>query len=216
MAIVHRVRPTVGLKKTNIPKLITGSKLIQGKFVANATLLANPPITPATLLSQINDVDTANQAMKTDKKAGPARQVKVDILWGTLETLCQFVQQLCDAHPDQAGAYIAASGFKESAVGDRHEDVLTAQPTSVPGQVQLKITSSLLQTPKNKKAAKRTHLIRHTLDGGKTYVTDEATANAHALISGLPALTPIGFEVAAKDSSGVSAWSVMVPITLLK
>ena len=215
MPTVHRVRPTIGLKKTNVPKLVTGSKVIQGNFVLHAALLANPPITTATFLSQINDVDTANQVMKTNKNAGPARQVKVDILWGTLETLCVFVKQLCDAHPDQASAYIAASGFKESAVGDRHEDVLTAEATSVPGQVHLKITSSLLETPKNKKNAKRTHLIRHTLDAGKTYLMDEATSNAHALISGLPVLTPIGFEVAAKDSSGTSAWSAAVPITLL-
>jgi hypothetical protein len=215
MSTVHRVRPTIGLKKADASKLVTGSKVIQGKFATNTGLLANPPITAATFLSQITDVDTANQAMKTNKDAGPARQVKINVLWGTLETLCQFTQQLCDAHPDEASAYIAASGFKAAAVGDHPQLVLVAEPTNVPGQVLLKITSSLLETPKNKPTAKRTHLIRHTLDG-KTYVTDEATSNAQTLISGLPPLVPIGFEVAAKDASGTSAWCGTVTLTLVK
>jgi len=215
MSTVHRVRSTIGLKKAAVSKLITGAKVIQTKFASNAALLAGPPITPAALLAQISDVDASNQAMKTNKAARPARQIKVDILWSTLETLCQFVQQLCDTHQDQASAYIAASGFKESAVGDHPLEVLTAEPTNVPGQVLLKITSSLLETPKNKKGAKRTFLLRHTLDG-KTYVTDEATSVARTLISGLPPLVPIGFEVAAKDASGTSAWCQTVTLTLVK
>jgi hypothetical protein len=47
-------------------------------------------------------------------------------------------------------------------------------------------------------------------------VSDEATSNSRALISNLPTLVPIGFEVAAKDSSGVSAWCPTVEFTLTK
>ena len=47
-------------------------------------------------------------------------------------------------------------------------------------------------------------------------MTDEATSTAEARINGLPTLVPVGFEVAAKDSSGTSAWSNTVWITLTK
>ncbi len=209
IAIVHRVRPSIGLKRENVPKLISGSKIIQGKFVEHAALLVNPPVTPAVFLAQINDVDVANQAMKTNKGAGPARKVTVDVLWNTLESLCQFVQQLCDATPEQANAHIAASGFKETAVGSHTQVVLTAEPTTEPGQVALKVTSSLLETPKNRPSAARVFLIRHTLDN-KTYVNDEPSSVAHTIISDLPSMTQVGFQVAAKDASGVSTWSVTV------
>jgi hypothetical protein len=210
MSTLHRVRPAIGLQKTNIGRLLTGSKVIQSKFVENASMLVNPPVTPAVFLTQITDVDAANQVMKTTKGAGPARLVKVGLLWSTLGTLCQFVQELCDASPEKASAYIAASGFKESTVGTRVKQVLTATATTEPGQVSLKVTSSLLKTPKNKPTAARTFLFRHTLDG-KTFVNDDPSSVAHTIVSGLPSLTQVGFQVAAKDSSGVSEWSVTVP-----
>jgi hypothetical protein len=210
MSGIRLVRPSIGLKKDNVPKLLSGAKVIQGKFVENATLLANPPVAPAVFLGQITDLDTANQAMKSIKNGGPARQVKIDALWGTLQTLCSFVRQLCEANPEQASSYIAASGFKASAVGSRTPVVLSATATNEPGQVALKVTSSLLVTPKNKPTAARTFLFRHTLDG-KTFINDEPSSVANTLISGLPSLVAIGFQVAAKDSSGVSAWSVTVP-----
>jgi hypothetical protein len=209
MSTIHRVRPSIGLKKDSVPKLVSGAKVIQGKFVENSSILANPPVTPAVFLTQITDVDVANQAVKTSKGAGPARKVKVDLLWATLGTLCQFVQQLCDQSPEKASSFIAASGFKETAVGARVKVVLDAQATTEPGQVALKVTSSLLQTPKNRPSAARTFLFRHTLDG-KTFVTDEPSSVAHTVVGGLPSVTQVGFQVAAKDASGVSAWSVTV------
>jgi len=166
--------------------------------------------------TQINDVTAANLAMKVNKSAGPARGVKVDILWGSTGALRLYVDQLCATSPEQASAFIAASGFKEAQIPARQDQVLTAQATNVPGQVLLTIHSFLLETPKNKPTAKRTLLIRHTLDQKKTYITDEATSGATALIDGLPTLTQIGFEVAAKDSSGVSAYCNTVWIMLTK
>jgi hypothetical protein len=216
MATLHRIRPIIGLDKENVPKLIIGSQVIHDDWNENVGALGTPSIPLATLQTQITAVTTANQAVKTDKKAAPARTVQVNVLWGTLEAYLQFLQALCDAHPDQASAFIASSGFKESAVGEKQFMVLTAEPTTVAGQVLLTIHSAFLQTPKNKPYAKRTHLIQHSLDGGKTFVGDEPTSESKALISGLPAMVPLQFQIAAKDSSGTSAWCAPVPITLLK
>jgi hypothetical protein len=216
MAILHRVRPTIGLDRQNLPKFINGSQLIHDNWSENVSTLGTPSIALATLQTQVSAVGAANQAVKTDKNATPARTVAVNVLWGTLEAYQQFLQALCDQHPDQASAYIALSGFKESAIGEKQLVVLTAEPTTVPGQVLLTIHTAFLETPKNKPYAKRTHLIQHSLDGGKTLVGDESTSESRALISGLPALVAIQFQVAAKDPSGTSAWCAPVPITLLK
>jgi hypothetical protein len=204
------------LKKTQCAKLPSGCQLIHDGFVNNAGLLGTPTVAMATFQLQINDVTAANQAMKVNKSAGPARQVKVDILWGSLGALRLYVDQLCATSPEQASAYIAAAAFKEAQIPARQDEVLTAEATNVPGQVLLLMHSYLLATPKNKPSAKRTILVRHTLDGGKTYVNDEATSNARALLNGLPTLVPIGFEIAAKDASGVSAWCPTVQFMLTK
>jgi hypothetical protein len=208
-------RPTLPFKKRDLPEVLTGSQVIHDGFVTHAALLGIPPIPLQTFQNQITDVATSNLTMKTNKASGPARAVKVELLWGTIGAYQLYVDQLCAAHPDQAGAYIAASGFKESATYARNHVPLEAEATTVSGQVLLVIHSALLATPKNKPSAKRTHLIRHTLDG-KTFIADDLTSNARTLVSGFPALVPIGFQVAAKDSSGVSAWCPTVEITLTK
>jgi hypothetical protein len=215
MTTTQYPHPTLPFTKKSIPKVCTGSQHVHDCFVNNAGLLGTPSIPLATLQTQITDLVNANQAMKSNKAAGPAREVKLDALWITIGSYQLFVDQLCAAHPDQASAYIAASGFSESKVADRNLVALVAEATNVPGQVELVIHSSLLETPKNKPSAKRTHLLRHTLDG-KTYVTDDPTSGARALINNLPTLVPIVFEVAAKDASGVSAWAQAVQITLTK
>ena len=216
MSAISFPHPTLPFKKTDLPEVISGSQLIHDGFVSHAALLGTPPIPLQTFQDQITDVANSSLTMKTNKAAGPARSVKVEILWGTIGAYRLYTEQLCAAHPDQAGAYIAAAGFKPSATYSRNLVPLEADATTVPGQVLLVIHSALLVTPKNKPSAKRTHLIRHTLDGGKTFVSDEPTSNARTLVSGLPALVLIGFEVAAKDSSGVSAWCPTVEITLVK
>src|SRR6185437_12006047 len=111
------------------------------------------------------DVVTTNQAVSTNKNARPLRTAKVGVLWGTLEVYCVFLQQICDAQPDQASVYISSAGFLEAQVGDKQRYPLTADATTLPGQVLLVIYSRLLATPANKPYARRTHLIRHSLDG---------------------------------------------------
>jgi hypothetical protein len=216
MSTTSYPHPILPFRKSKLPDVLTGCQVIHDGFVTQAVLLGTPPISTQIFQGQITDVANCNVAMKTNKAAGPARAVKVEILWGTVGTYQLYVDQLCASHPDQAGAYIAAAGFKASATPSRNDLPLTAQATAVPGQVLLVIRSSLLVTPKNKPYAKRTLLVHHTLDGGKTFVADDPTSNARTLVSGLPALVPIGFEVAAKDSSGIGAWCPTVPITLLK
>jgi hypothetical protein len=208
--------PAIPFRKDNVPKLTVGSQVIHDGFAENAVLLGSPLIALPVFQSQIADVIATNQAMRTQKGAGPARGVKIDIVWGTLLSYRQHVRMLCAGQPDMASVYVAASGFREATVPTRNEVPLKVEATNLPGQVLLTIRSFLLETPRNRPYAKRTHLLRHTLDGGRTFVEDEATSTCQAVISGLPALVPIGFEVAAKDASGVGAWCPRVGITLTR
>ena len=66
---------------------------------------------------QIREVDLAHRATATKPKAVDARTAKVRILWGSLETLCDYVQQLCDASPQSALVIAKASGFHVATVG---------------------------------------------------------------------------------------------------
>jgi len=216
MATVHRIRPVIGLDQENVPKLCAGAQLRHDSWNENVKLLGVPSIDLPTFQDQITETVDADQAVKTTKNARPLRKAKVGVLWSTLEVYRGFLQQLCDAHPDQASVYISSANFQQAQVGEKQRYPLTAEATTAPGEVLLVIYSPLLVTPANKPYARRTHFIRHSLDGGKTFVNDEATSASRAVVSGLPPMVEILFQVAAKDRSGTSAYSTSVPITLVK
>src|SRR5580704_12183669 len=124
MGIVYMPRPAIGFKRTNIPKLISGSEVVQTKFAANAATLSNPPVSPTALEGQVSDLKTKHLATKTSKAAVPAREASADIVWASVKSLCGFTLQLCYVNPEQASTIIAASGFKESAVSTHQKEIL--------------------------------------------------------------------------------------------
>src|SRR6202012_50272 len=42
MGIVYMPRPAIGFERSNIPKLMAGSEVVQGRFAANSATLQNP------------------------------------------------------------------------------------------------------------------------------------------------------------------------------
>jgi hypothetical protein len=215
MAIAHRIRLTVGLDKDKMPSFIPGSKVVQGKLASAVASFPALPISPAALLTQIGNVETAHLATKTARGLISARTVQVDILWGSFESDCTYCEGICNAAatPAQGLALAEASGFHIVEVGGIVKALIEITVEVGTGTVHLKANASQLHGLSSKPSAAKTYLWRHIL-GGTTTVNDDPTSIASTTITGLPLGQTVGFQVAAKDSAGAGAWSVVIPASI--
>jgi hypothetical protein len=226
MGIVYMPRPAIGFERSNIPKLVAGSEVVQGKFAANSATLQNPPVSPATLETQITDLKAKHLATKTNKAAIPAREASADVVWATCKSLCAFTLQLCYVSPEQASTIIAASGFKESGVATRQKETLDLFLTTSAGEIRCEANASKLTGPGNRKAGNRDYHWRHGIVSTPVagavapvpaaWTNDEATPIARTLITGIPPLTYVAVQVAVKDSVGLGAFCQSVIILVTK
>lgn len=226
MGIVYMPRPAIGFKRSNIPKLVTGSDVIQAKFAANSATLVSPPVSPATFELQITDLKTKNLATKSSKAAVPAREASADVVWATVKSLCGFTLQLCYVSPELASTIIAASGFKEVTPATRTKETLDLFLTTNQGEVRCEANASKLEGPAKRKAGNRDFHWRHgivtTPVAGAVapvpaaWINDDATPVARTLLTGIPPLTYVAVQVAVKDSAGLGDWSQSVIILVAK
>jgi hypothetical protein len=226
MGIVYMPRPAIGFERSNIPKLVAGSEVVQGKFAVNSATLPNPPVSPATFETQITDLKVKQLATKTNKAAIPAREASADVVWATCKSLCAFTLQLCYVSPEQASTIIAASGFKESGVATRQKEILDLFLTTNAGEIRCEANASKLEGPGNHKAGNRDYHWRHGIVSTPVagavapvpaaWINDEATPVARTLVTGIPPLTYVAVQVAVKDSVGLGAFSQSVIILVTK
>lgn len=212
MATSHRIRLSIGLNKQEMPRFIPSSKVLQGKLASAVASFSALPISPAVLLTQIGNVETAHLATKTAKGLIPARTVQVDLLWGSLASDCTYCEGVCNAAstPAQGLALAESSGFHIVQVGDIVKAIIGITVEVGTGTVHLEANASQLHGLSNKPSAAKTYLWRHILNG-TTIVNDDPTSIASTTITGLPLGQTVGFQVAAKNSAGVGAWSVVIP-----
>ena len=215
MATAHRIRLTIGLDKNKMPSFIPGSTVVQGKLAGAEASFSALPISPAVLLTQIGNVETAHLATKTARGLISARTVQVDILWGSFESDCTYCEGICNAAatPAQGLALAEASGFHVVEVGVIVKAIIEITVEVGTGTVHLKANASQLHGLSNKPRAAKTYLWRHILNG-TTIVNDDPTSIASTTITGLPLGQTVGFQVAAKDSAGAGPWSVVIPASI--
>ena len=226
MGIIYMPRPAIGFGRLNIPKLLTGSDVVQGNFNDHAATLKNPPVTPAEYGTEIADLRAKHLLTKTNKAAIPAREASADVVWSSTKMLCTFTLQLCYANPGQASTIIALSGFQEAGTGVRQKEILDLFLTTNGGEIRCEANASKLTGPSNRKTAARDYHWRHgvvttPVPGAvapvpAVWVNDESTPVARTLITGIPALTFVAVQVAVKDSVGQSDWSQSVIILVTK
>jgi len=219
MATSHLIRLSVGLDKRKMPSFIPGSKVVQGKLASAAASYPALPISPAVLLTQIGNVETAHLATKTARALIPARTVQVDVLWGSFLADCTYCEGVCNAAATKAQglALAEASGFHVVEVGAIVKAIIEITVEVGTGTVHLKANASQLYGLSNKPSAAKTYLWRHILTGTTgttTIVNDDPTPIASTTITGLPLGQTVGFQVAAKDSAGAGAWSVVIPASI--
>jgi hypothetical protein len=207
MATSHLIRLTVGLDRRNMPRFIPGTKLVQSRLGTSSSIFTALPVSPATLLTQIGDVEGVHLQTKTNKGLVPLRTSKVDLLWNSLEADCTYCQGLCQQNPEQGLAWANASGFHVVLVGDHTKEVITVKVDLGKGVAHLGANKALLPAPSGRKSAALTYLWRHTVDGGKSIVNDDSTPTHVTTLTGLPLGVDVGFQVAVKDSKAVGPWS---------
>jgi hypothetical protein len=190
-----------------MPSFLPGAKVIQGKLDTNLSSFPALPVSPASLLQQIADVETVHLQTKTNRGLIPLRTTKVDLLWNSLYFDCAYCEGVCQQNAEQGLVLASASGFHVVGVGDRITDIIKVTIELGAGVAHLAASAKMLPAPSGRPSVAVTYLWRHSVDGLQTIVDDDPTPRAHATISGLPLGVDVAFGVAVKDYTGVSPWS---------
>jgi hypothetical protein len=207
----HRVRAVLNLDKKKIPAVLSLAKAIYTGMGANPTLFPSPNPPLPTLLSEIQTLDTAQQAVRSGTKGlANTRNVKRDALVTSLENERMYVQTLCDANPDEAVALITAAEMAVGKAPTREKPVLKVKPGAASGSVDLAANASILVG----KDVSRKALFnwQYSADGGKTWIGAPPTPFASTQITGLTPAITYAFRVSATVSTVTGPWSPFVSI----
>jgi hypothetical protein len=211
MSPTHRVRAVLKLPKSSIPSLLAMANAMFNAFQANTALLPQPTPPLATVQTQIQGLDTAQQATLTRAKGtAAARNAKRDLLVTSLESWRMYVQTLCDANPEQAEAIITAATMSIGKVSVFAKPVLEAKLGTVSGSVVLQANETLLVGRGVRKRA--SFNWQFSADGGKTWTSAPSTPLASTTVEGLTPLTTYSFRVNATVSKTTGAWSQVVTL----
>jgi hypothetical protein len=165
----------------------------------------------ATLLTQIQDLDTAEQATKTGTKGTvPVRNAKRAVLVTTLESLRMYVQSLSDANPEQSAAIASAASMAVAKLPLHAKPVLQAKLGASSGTVILIANATLLVGRGVRKKA--TFNWESSADGGKTWTAVPSTPLSSTTVAGLTPLTTYAFRVCVTVSKVVGEWSQAVSL----
>lgn len=212
MAMAHRIRLDIHLRKEKVPSFFSGARVIQQKQAASTALLPALPVSPTALLGQITDGESVDLQTKTIRGLIGTRTTKINLVWTSLESNLSYCQGLCDNDPSQALVLADASGYHVTQVGTPVRELIAITLELGHGIVHLKANVAQIPVPSGKTSVSRTWLWRHTIDGGKTIVNDDPTPTSRATITGLPLGVDVGFGVAVKDSTGTGPWSIWIPV----
>jgi hypothetical protein len=208
---IHRVRAVLGVDRFKIPALLSQSKNIYNAMSADKATYAapNPPL--ATLLAQIQALDTAQQAVKARTPgAAAARDAKRDVLFASLESEQAYVQSLGDASPDRAPAIVTGAAMAIARAPSASKPVVDVKLGTLPGTATLRANASVLV---GKGVSKRpTFNWQLSADGGKTWSMAPSTPLAKTVIENLAPMTTYLFRVSATVANVAGEWSQPVSI----
>jgi hypothetical protein len=201
--------------KANVAKkahFATVVSSISAAFLAHAGSYAGPPVDFNTFKDQVATLNSW-QAQTSDRVPGAAaqRDVALGVVAGSLELLRAFVEQLCNAAPEQAGTLAQGAGMYIATRAPRAKVPLRARQGDQPGTVILYASASLLATGKGG----RYWSWQSSTDGGKTWVSAASTPNAKTTITGLPVLTEVLFRACViQNKTGQGPWTAPVPFVV--
>jgi hypothetical protein len=209
MAEKH-ARGKLGVSRDNPPGVLSRAKLMDQGLTnyANVFTGPNPPL--PVFSNQITLTDKAHVAVGGGGKGlAEARDVQVGILWGMMSSQLVYIQSVANAgNPDQAVQTLKQGGVEVVLPGDRNKAVLAATQSQPGTPVVLDANATVLLGSN----LHRKHFFNweYTLNG-TTFIALPPTAEATTSVTGLTALTTVGFRVAVTvTKSPMGPWSPLV------
>jgi hypothetical protein len=211
MSMNIRVRAVLNLQRKSVPVLLARSKCIYNGLAQNQTQFPapNPPL--PTLLSQIQDLDKAQQATSMGTRGTViVRNTKVKVLVTSLECEQVYVQTLCDANPPQAVLLIQLAAMAVGKTPSHTKPILQAKLGRSSGMVILTANAGILVGSSGSRRV--TFNWQSSADGGKTWTSAPSTPLATTVFTNLMPLLTYAVRVSVTTSKGTGAWSPQVAI----
>jgi hypothetical protein len=214
MALIRRLRATLGVSRTKIPDVLARAQAMYDGMSADKATYGSPNPALTAFLPLLQNLGSAQQTAKARTiGAAAARDVQRDILWTAMETECTYVQSLCDTTPGRAAVLIQNAGLVVVSFPVRNKDLLTLKNGAQSGTVACYANvGMLLSALMTKPSQHRFFNWTYTLDGGKTFLPLPPTTHPETLITGLPPSTLVGVRVNLNIGTGPGEWSPMVSI----
>ena len=176
--VIKRVIAALNQKKLLKMGTFIGKAKLITKSMAASTWFPSPPITYATVNTDITNLDTAQTtALSKVKGAVQARDDKKLIILSDLHILMAYVQSIADANPKNAESIITASGFDVKHEANRTKPDISVKPKK--GE-----SGTMIATVK-KIAGSTANQWKYSIDGGKTWIYLPPTSKVKTEITDL-------------------------------
>jgi hypothetical protein len=182
---------------------------VSAAYTTHAASYNGAPVDPNTFKTQVATLTTWQQQAR-DRVPGAAaqRDIALAVVATSMELLRAFVEQLCNASPEQAVTLAQGMGMHVSSRPPRAKVPLRVKQGDQPGTVVLYASVSLLATGKGG----RFWSWASSIDGGKTWVSAPSTPKSKTTITGLPVLTEVLFRACVTDNkAGTGPWTAPTP-----
>jgi hypothetical protein len=206
-----RTRVYLNINPVDFPDLIVRATSVHDGMAGDTTHFPAPTPTMPVFAGQIQDLRTAQQAMTTRAVGTTStRNAKAEIVVSSLESLQSYVQQRCDATPDQALVIIEAASMKPRGPRNINKPLLAAKNGTAPGSALLSVHRAALVPVTSRK----TNINwQYSLDG-KTWISVLSTPYAKTEIDGLPSATTVSFRASATVGKVVGPWTQVVTLLI--
>ena len=176
--VIKRIIVALNQKKLQKMGTFIGKAKFITKSMAASSWFPSPPITLATVNTDIANLDTAQTtALSKTKGAVQARDDKKVIALSDLHILMAYVQSIADANPKNAESIITASGFDVKGGASHSKPDISVKPKK--GE-----SGTMIATVK-KIAGSIANQWKYSIDGGKTWIDLLPTAKVKTEITGL-------------------------------
>ena len=215
--LLHGPRPVLGFDTNVIHALLEGSKNVYNKISSQPALFSAPPITMATLLVLITNLDGVQSTVKGGPKgSATARDSKAKALISALKVLLAYVESLASAAPQADGPLIIeAAGMKVGAAGKRPKPLLELKTALPSGTIAAVANVGMLVMAAAGGPSRKKHTFNWdlTLDNAKTFVRQSPTPLGHTTIAGLTPGAEVGVRVALTlGKQPMGEWSQVIYI----
>ena len=202
---VRRSRVVLGVKANNKPALLDKGYAVYNGVSAHPEVFVTPNPPLPLLKGRLVAFHEAQQAVGTGTKGAAAvRDNKAFELITILETGRGYVQELCDASPEQAAVIAKAAAMRIGEPQKHNKPLLQAKQRQAGSAVQIVANVGVLTEATKGRVFFNWQV---SADGGATWINAPSTPRGRTEIAGLTALVTYAFRVSVTDAKSTGAWS---------